>query len=78
MRNDNEATQALKDFDNEADLHLWLADVVNDIHWTDREKEQGAKQLVEEVAYRLGTHGEQIVRQETTSDNSHNSGGDNQ
>lgn len=58
---DNQATVSLDDFDEEADLHLWLADVLKDIHWDDWDKEDGARQLVEEVAYRLGTHGRQLI-----------------
>jgi len=60
---DNEDTVSLEDFEDESDLHLWLADVVNDIHWDKRDKEDGARHLVEEVAYRLGTHGRQILEQ---------------
>jgi hypothetical protein len=61
---DNENTVSLEDFEDESELHLWLADIVDDINWEDWDKEDGAKHLVEEAAYRLGTHGEQIVERE--------------
>lgn len=60
MRNEELAEKSLSEFQNEADLHLWLADLVKELDFESYEKEDGAKQLVEKVAYRLGTHGRQI------------------
>jgi len=65
---DNKDTVSLDDFEEESELHLWLADVVNDIHWEDWDKEDGARHLVEEVAYRLGTHGRQILEEKLSED----------
>ena len=61
MRNEELAEKSLDDFDKETDLHLWLADVVKEMDFESYEKRDGAKSLVEEVAYRLGTHGRQLL-----------------
>lgn len=56
---------SLNDFEDESDLHLWLADVKKEMEYDSFEEAEGARKLVVKAAWKLGVHGHQILQEET-------------
>ncbi|MFB1064906.1 DUF2283 domain-containing protein [Natrinema sp. H-ect4] len=45
-------------------IHLWLADLKKAMDFDSREEAEGARKLVEQAGFQLGTHGIQILKDE--------------
>jgi hypothetical protein len=46
------------------EFHLWLADLKKELDFDNQEQDEGARKLVEQAAFNLGTHGRKILQEE--------------
>lgn len=53
-----------EDFDEEEDVHLWLADLKKEMEFDSHAESEGARKLVEMAGFALGTHGYQKLKEE--------------
>ncbi len=50
------------------EFHLWLADLKKELDFDNSDEDEGARKLVEQAAFNLGTHGRQILQEELESE----------
>lgn len=51
------------EFDNNGEIHLWLADLKKEMEFENRDEAEGARKLVEKAAFLFGTHGRQLIQE---------------
>jgi len=56
--------ESVDELAEKSDIHLWLADLKKAIDFDSHEEAEGARKLVEQAAFNLGTHGRQILQEE--------------
>lgn len=51
------------EFDNNVEIHLWLADLKKAMEFENRDEAEGARKLVEKASWLFGTHGYQLIQE---------------
>ena len=51
------------EFDNNGEIHLWLADLKKAMEFENKDEAEGARKLIEKASWLFGTHGYQLIQE---------------